>query len=130
MVGAAVLLSTASSGGGSPLTSLGVIGSILGSIATIITVAIMTREARGKQKAREGQQRTGYQKLLDDFYGDHRQGVPFRPGVLEWMETINTQMDKVLSEITPNHGGSMKDAVSRVEADVKSLHDRLDKQGS
>jgi hypothetical protein len=65
-------------------------------------------------------------QLYRDFYGEARPGVPARPGVLEMIATIH-------SEITPNHGGSMKDALGRIDdrvatldADVKGLHDRLE----
>lgn len=64
-------------------------------------------------------------QLYRDFYGEDRPGVPPRPGVLEMIATIH-------SEITPNHGGSIKDAIVRIDdrvatldADVKGLHTRI-----
>lgn len=68
-----------------------------------------------------------------DFYGDTRPGVPQIPGVRVMLVELSDKMDQIVTEITPNHGGSMKDAVGRIdtrmgtlEADVKGLHDRLD----
>lgn len=143
MVGATVILAEVSSAGSSPLPSLGAIVSVLASVATITSVVILSRQARGEQRVRDADQqhkedvqRQQDDQLRLDFYGDNRPGVPARRGVLVWMEDISRQMEQVIAEITPNHGGSIKDSVGRIEnrvttieSDLRGLHGRLDKQG-
>lgn len=66
-------------------------------------------------------------QMVEDFNGTaDRPGVPARPGVMQRLQLIET-------EITPNHGSSIKDAVNRIDAqvivlqtDLKGVHDRLD----
>lgn len=118
MVGAAVLLATASSGGGSPLASLGAVVSILASLATVVTVVMMLRQERNTRQSHEDSRERDYEDMRRDFYGDKRPGVPSTPGVLEMIEVIH-------SEITPNHGGSIKDAVGRIETKVSALESQF-----
>jgi hypothetical protein len=69
-------------------------------------------------------------QMVEDFNGEpERPGVPARPGVM-------TRLSAIEAEITPNHGGSIKDAVNRIdvkvvtlESDVKGIHERLDSGG-
>lgn len=69
-----------------------------------------------------------------DFYGEPAaQGRPERPGVLDTLALISDKVTTIEAEITPNHGGSIKDAVTRmdvrleaVEVDLKAVHARLD----
>lgn len=80
-------------------------------------------------------------KMSDQFYRDwngeaERPGVPHRPGVQEQLLNLTTKVMTIEAEITPNHGGSIKDAVGRidlrleaVEADLTRVHERLDNQG-
>jgi hypothetical protein len=73
-------------------------------------------------------------QMVEDFNGTkERPGVPAKLGVMERLQTLDLQVAHVISETSPNHGGSMKDAVSRIDdqvvtlaADVRSLHERLD----
>lgn len=66
-------------------------------------------------------------QMVEDFNGEkERPGVPARPGVMQRLLVIE-------AEITPNHGSSIKDAVTRIDTqvadlttDVKGLHNRLD----
>jgi hypothetical protein len=61
-------------------------------------------------------------------------GVVLRVAVVrplqKWLrEQISPQLAEVHAEVTPNHGGSLKDAVTRIEAvqqaDVQRLTDHL-----
>lgn len=48
--------------------------------------------------------------FIDDVAGEPaRPGIPARPGLME-------RVARIEHEITPNHGGSMNDALRRVEA--------------
>ena len=139
--GIQVLASGDSAGVSPSLATLGIIVSILASLATVGTVLIMLRQERRQAESRDDTTReqaearlAEYMKFRDDFYGDHRPGMPVVPGVREWMLSINTKVEQVLSEVMPNHGSSIKDAVTRmdnrlekVETDVEGLHKRLDK---
>lgn len=60
--------------------------------------------------------------LLDDFAGEpDRDGVPGRPGVMKRLE----QLEGLSRELKPNGGGSLKDAVNRVDARTEQLEQRL-----
>jgi len=73
-------------------------------------------------------------QMVEDFNGTkERPGVAAVPGVMERLQILDLQVAHVISETSPNHGGSMKDAVSRIEdkvvtlsEDVIRLHERLD----
>lgn len=118
------------------LTTIGLVVSILASIATVLTVVIMFRTERNNQKirdveaeARQEERLRLYNQFRTDFYGDHREGVPAKPGVLEWMQGIDKILQQIHHETTPNGGGSMKDAIHRidlrlenVETEVRNLH--------
>lgn len=129
-------LAAESSGVSPALSTTGIVISILASVATVLTVFIMFHQTQTTQKQRDEEAKERqearikeYQQLRVDFYGEHRDGVPPTPGVLEWMKDTNLVLQKVLHEMTPNGGGSMKDAVNRIEADLKSVHERLDGNG-
>lgn len=101
--------------------------------ASLVTV-IGGLYALWRAMSRRGKQSDQFYR---DFYGDKREGVPETPGVRVMLVDLSTKIDQIITEITPNHGGSMKDAVSRidarmgvVESDVRGLHDRLDKQAN
>lgn len=80
-------------------------------------------------------------KNLDQFFRDwqgegERPGVPPRPGVLERLTSLEVQgarqgeqLAVIHAEVNYNHGGSLKDAVESIKADVRSIHDRIDGQG-
>lgn len=126
MVGATVILAEASSTGGSPLPSLGSLVSILASLATVLTVVIMFRQDRSARQVKEDEATERqearlheYMTMRSDFYGEHREGVPGRRGVLEMLADIH-------AEITPNHGGSMKDAIGRIDSEMAGLNQRFD----
>jgi hypothetical protein len=61
--------------------------------------------------------------LADDLRGEPaRPGVPARPGIMDrlaFMEhrlaVVESDVGKVKAEVTPNGGGSLKDAVTRIE---------------
>jgi hypothetical protein len=69
-----------------------------------------------------------------DWYGEtERPGVPARPGVLEQLYTVRTEVGEIKAEVFPNHGSSIKDSVDRmdlrlktVELDIKGIHEKLD----
>ena len=53
-----------------------------------------------------------------------RTGVPERPGVMERLESLTGEVAKVRDEVLPNKGGSLRDAVDRVETGLAE-HRRL-----
>lgn len=48
-------------------------------------------------------------------------GSPGNPGLLERMSALESHVETIHKEVTPNHGGSLKDAVRRVEEKVDNL---------
>jgi len=57
--------------------------------------------------------------LADDFAGEPaRPGVPGRPSLMERMAAVEQDLSRVKAEVTPNGGGSLKDAVVRIEQRV------------
>lgn len=55
--------------------------------------------------------------FTDDWFGEEaRPGVPCRPGVMARLECIQVDIDKIKHEMWPNSGGSLRDAVDRLEA--------------
>jgi len=70
-------------------------------------------------------------QMVDDFNGtNQRPGVPERPGVMARLQTLDEKVAAVHAEVNYNHGTTIKDAVSRIETDLKGVHDRMDRQGS
>lgn len=78
-------------------------------------------------------------QMVEDFNGTaERPGVPARPGVMARMSSMeirdaarDTQLEVIHAEVNYNHGGSIKDAVDRmdkrlegVDADVRVLKDQ------
>lgn len=63
---------------------------------------------------------TTWEHFMEDWFGeDERPGVPARAGVMERLATLD-------HELKPNNGGSIKDAVNRIEKDVKRMDNRLE----
>lgn len=61
-------------------------------------------------------------RFLDDFFGEPaREGLPAKPGVMARLASVETIAEKVAAEMTVNHGGSMRDAVNAMGADVTSM---------
>ena len=102
---------------------------LLGAAAAVAIAAPLI--ALGRAWNRRGKMTDQFYR---DFYGDTRAGVPSTPGVRVMLEDLSRDISSIVAEITPNGGGSIKDAVSRMEkkigtmeSDVKGLHDLLDK---
>ena len=61
-------------------------------------------------------------RLLDDFLGEPaRDGMEARPGVMARLASAEVLLADVLAETRPNHGGSLRDVVNRVERDVADI---------
>ncbi|MEU0797184.1 hypothetical protein ABZ342_44580 [Amycolatopsis sp. NPDC005961] len=59
--------------------------------------------------------------FFDDWFGEQaRPGVPERPGVMARLEQMQVDLDKVKHEMWPNSGGSLRDAVDRLEKATNS----------
>ena len=68
--------------------------------------------------------------MAKDWNGEPaRAGVEKRPGVMERLDNHDKMLSTIHDEVNLNHGGSIKDAVHRIEADVQKINDRLDKDG-
>lgn len=67
----------------------------------------------------------GIGNLVDDLRGEPaRPGVPARPGLMDRVAAMEDGVADIRREVTPNGGGSLKDAVVRIEQRVGE-HDRL-----
>lgn len=65
--------------------------------------------------------------FIDDVAGEPaRAGVPARPGLMERMTTIETSLQQVRHEVTPNHGSTMNDALRSVREDVSGIRETVD----
>lgn len=84
-------------------------------------------------KAWRGLRKVGH--FIDDVSGEPaRPGTPARPSLMDRLAAVEEAVARIPSveesvarvrqEVTPNGGGSLKDAVVRIEATVKE-HDRL-----
>jgi len=63
------------------------------------------------------------EEFIDDWQGVHaRPGVQGRPGVMTRLETIERSIGVVADEVRPNGGGSMRDAVDRVDQRTANLN--------
>ncbi|MGW3166992.1 hypothetical protein ACWC9Q_29860 [Streptomyces sp. NPDC001142] len=68
-------------------------------------------------------------EFMDDWNGvEARPGVPERPGVMVRLDRIEEQgtehaarFDRIEHELDPNSGGSLRDAVDRVDARTQRL---------
>lgn len=59
--------------------------------------------------------------FFDDWFGEAaRPGVPDRPGVMKRLADMQTDIDKIKHEMWPNSGGSLRDAVDRLEKAASS----------
>jgi hypothetical protein len=68
-------------------------------------------------------------QMVEDFNGTTaRPGVPQRPGVMARLQTLDERVDAVHTEVNYNHGTTIKDAITRIESDVKGIHEKIDKQ--
>lgn len=62
---------------------------------------------------------TTWEHFMEDWFGEEaRPGVEKRAGVMERLATLD-------HELKPNGGGSIKDAVNRIEKKVKEIDNRL-----
>ena len=50
--------------------------------------------------------------------GNEARGIPARPGALERVTALERSMHEVRSEVRPNGGSSLRDAVNRIEQQV------------
>lgn len=61
-----------------------------------------------------------WEHFMEDWFGEEeRPGVPKREGVMERLATLD-------HELKPNNGGSIKDAVDRIETSVHKMEIRLE----
>lgn len=68
-------------------------------------------------KAWRGLRSVGH--LLDDLRGEPaRPGVPARPGIMDRLAALEVTTAVTRAEVTHNGGGSLKDAVVRIERRV------------
>lgn len=59
--------------------------------------------------------------FLDDWYGEPaRPGQPARPGVPERLEAIENRVGRVETQLRPNGGSTLRDAVARIEETVRA----------
>lgn len=63
--------------------------------------------------------------FLDDYFGEEeRPGFEGRPGMQERMRIIEEEIKCISFEMRPNHGTSIKDAVSRIESRLEQLEQK------
>lgn len=115
-----------------PLVILGIVATIMGVLTPLVLRPLYLR-IRGHRSRRE-QFQTEWSGFMRDWQGEpERPGVPARPGVMLRLQThendltaLAGQVEVIHSEVNYNHGGSIKDAVGRIESDIKGIHMRLD----
>ncbi|MFF0744225.1 hypothetical protein ACFYVL_27885 [Streptomyces sp. NPDC004111] len=88
-------------------------------VATAGALAVVWRAIRPlRQLARR------VEDFVDDWQGtEARPGVPARPGVMTRLGAIEEQLAAVEHELHPNSGGSLRDAVDRVDQRTAQLTD-------
>lgn len=60
--------------------------------------------------------------FLDDYNGQPaRDGLPARPGLVARLSTLEGLLQHVVAETQPNHGGSLRDSLNRLERDVGDI---------
>ena len=58
--------------------------------------------------------------FVDDVAGEPpRRGVPARPGLMERMSTVETDLRIVKAEVKNSHGSNLRDDLDRVEAQLQ-----------
>ena len=63
-------------------------------------------------------------QFLHDWEGEpEREGVAARPGVMLRLHSVEDSLAKVLTEVSPNGGRSLRDDVARMRADVADIKD-------
>lgn len=84
----------------------------IGAVLTALTIIGVAARVIGRMARRVGD-------IHDDWRGEPaRPGVEARPGVMERLKTIEEEM-------RPNGGGSMRDAVNRLEVRLTSVETKL-----
>ncbi len=69
--------------------------------------------------ARRLLKRTG--NFLDDWNGEEeRPGVARKPGVMERIQSIDTRLNRVEGQVTPNGGSSMADQVNHIVQQISN----------
>jgi hypothetical protein len=63
-------------------------------------------------------------QFLHDWEGEpEREGVAARPGVMLRLRSVEDSLATVLTEVSPNGGGSLRDIVHQTAADVSDIKD-------
>lgn len=85
-----------------------IVGSVLAGLSMLYAIY------RWVRRIGKGVRRIAH--FFDDWAGEEaRPGVPGRPGVMKRLEDIQVDLSKIKHELWPNHGGSLRDAVDRLE---------------
>lgn len=93
---------------------------LLRTAGTIVTLAAaLGAVVAGSRWARARWRRVS--DFLDDWNGEPaRPGVAARPGAIERLSAVEASVHMIRSEVTPNHGGSMKDVIGRIDKQTRS----------
>lgn len=106
-----------------PVAALLWIAGVIGAVGTAVAVLAGARRWLAARWRR-------VDEFLEDWRGTPpRPGCPGRPGVPERLAALETALATVKSEVTPNHGGSLKDLVraidQRTRADEQLLEQHM-----
>lgn len=114
--------------------SLDDVAGILGAVAVVLTAVtglLGYRWGRGKTRAEETLTRATARKVeAEAKAAEANASIETIAGNIDRrFDELTTRIDQVVHEVTPNHGGSMKDALRRVEESQDRLaqeqaHDR------
>jgi hypothetical protein len=88
-----------------PLQVAGAIGTVAGAVTAVV---VTSRWAAVRWRR--------VSDFLEDWNGEEsRPGVPERPGVMSRLAALEADVVTIRAEVSPNHGGSLKDAVERID---------------
>lgn len=90
------------------MSIIAIIGTVVAALSTLYGLFRMLRKI--------GKAIRSITHFLDDWFGEEaRPGVKERPGVMKRLENFQHDLDKIKHELWPNSGGSLRDAVDRLE---------------
>lgn len=100
--------------------------SAIGALAAVVSVLITLLALLSRRMFLFGKWIFGLFRRTDTFLEDFngapaRPGFPARPGVMERLQTIEYDVGEMKKELNYNSGSTLKDAVHRIDLNVKEI---------